>query len=35
MSFDARYELSRDWDLRLGWHDNRTESASLSVGYYW
>ena len=35
LSFDARYELSRDWDLRLGWHDNRTESASLSVGYYW
>ncbi len=35
MSFDARYEISRDWDLRLGWHDNRTESATLSVGYYW
>jgi len=35
MSFDARYELARDWDLRLGWRDNRAETASLSVGYYW
>ncbi len=35
VSFNARYELSQGWDLRLGWHDNRNESASLSVGYYW
>ncbi len=35
MTFDARFELSRDWDLRLGWNDNRTQAASLSVGYYW
>lgn len=35
MSLHARYELSRDWDLRLGWHENRNESASLSVGHYW
>ena len=35
LSFAARFELSRDWDLRLEWHDNRAESASLSVGYYW
>ena len=35
LSLAARFELSRDWDLRLEWHDNRAESASLSVGYYW